>query len=50
MVSKERKNRPKKKEIPQDKWEEQLANLRRTYAYGGEKQKVQSSSGNQTQK
>jgi hypothetical protein len=54
MVSKERKNRPKRKYIPQEKWDMDLENLRRQYEYGErkkrEKQEVQSSSENQTQK
>lgn len=37
MVSKARKNRPKKKEIPQDKWDEQFQNLQGQYQYGGER-------------
>jgi hypothetical protein len=37
MVSKARKNRPKKKEIPQDKWDFDLQNLRSQFEYGGKK-------------
>ena len=35
MVSKARKNRPKKKEIPQEKWDEDLRNIQEKYQYGG---------------
>jgi hypothetical protein len=51
MNKNQRKNRPKKKEVSQEKWDEQLENLKRQYEHGGrKKQEVQSSSENQTQK
>lgn len=54
MNKNQRKNRPRKKEVPQEKWNMDLENLRRQYEYAEQKkrenQKVQSSSENQTQK
>lgn len=37
MVSKVRKNRKNPKEVPQEKWDEQLENIKRLYAYGDKK-------------
>lgn len=37
MNKNQRKNRPKKKEVPQEKWDEQLENIKRLYAYGDKK-------------
>jgi len=39
IVSKERKNRPKKKEKSEKQWEEELENLKRQYEHGGKKTK-----------
>jgi hypothetical protein len=36
MVSKERKNRPKKKEKSVEKWEEEFENLKKRYEHGGQ--------------
>lgn len=35
MVSKARKNRVKKKEVPQDKWNNDLQSIVKQYSYGG---------------
>jgi len=37
MVSKVRKNRKNPKEISQEKWDEQLENIKRLYEYGDKK-------------
>jgi hypothetical protein len=51
MQKNQRKNRPKKKEVSQEKWDEQLENLKRQYEHGGKrKEEVQPSSGNSTEK
>jgi len=36
MVSKERKNRPKKKEKSEEKWREEIEELKRRYEHGGQ--------------
>lgn len=50
MNKNQRKNRPRKKEVPQDKWDEQLENLKRQYEHGGRKKEVQPSSGDSEEK
>jgi len=53
MQKNQRKNRPRKKEVPQEKWDMDLENLRRQFEYAERKKREkeeQSSSGNQTQK
>ena len=35
MVSKERKNRPRKKEKSEEKWDEEFEELKRRYEYDG---------------
>jgi hypothetical protein len=37
MVSKERKNRPKKKEKSEERWNEEFENIKRQYENGGKK-------------
>lgn len=37
MNKNQRKNRPKKKEIPEDVWANQLEDLKRKYGYGERK-------------
>lgn len=37
IVSKVRKNRKNPKEVPQEKWDEQLENIKRLYEYGDKK-------------
>jgi hypothetical protein len=53
MNKNQRKNRPRKKEIPTEKWEDDLENIKRQYEYGGghgrEKQEEQSSSKHQAE-
>jgi len=39
MVSKERKNRAKKKEKPMKQWRGEFEDIRRMYEYGGKKRK-----------
>lgn len=37
MQKNQRKNRPKKKEIPIEKWDQDISDLKRRYEYGGKK-------------
>jgi hypothetical protein len=50
MNKNQRHNRPRKKEVPQDKWDDQLENLRRQYEYGERKKREKEEDGNNSQK
>jgi hypothetical protein len=39
MQKNARKNRPKKKEIPPERWNNQFEEIQKLYAYGGKKPK-----------
>jgi hypothetical protein len=43
MNKNQRKNRPKKKEIPPEVWGNQIENLKRMYEYGGKRQEEKKS-------
>jgi len=50
MNKNQRKNRPRKKEIPQEKWDQDFVNLKRQYEHGGKAKEKQPSSGDSEEK